>query len=177
MQKRHPLGSITGYSWSGPLPLEQSSCARSSLVTLAAAVLLVAGLPSAAAASAPEPDATRATAESVDVFQTGGDVHYSSTPPPTISAHGWWLDKDSGGAKAKVTVELQILTGGCRHTVATGSKTVKQGGGSSRRANARKTCVGSKATTWRSRVDVDIIGVADSPNKLETPGKTFNCGV
>ncbi|MER5779273.1 hypothetical protein ABT144_34310 [Streptomyces sp. NPDC002039] len=24
---------------------------------------------------------------------------------------------------------------------------------------------------------MDIIGVADSPNKLETPGKTFNCGV
>ncbi|MET9607372.1 hypothetical protein ABZZ17_20225 [Streptomyces sp. NPDC006512] len=149
-----------------------------SLITLASAVLFVAGLPSAAAASAPEPDATRATAESVDVFQTGGDaVHYSSTPPPAISAHGWWLDKDSGGAKAKVTVELQILTGGRWHTVASGSKIVKQGGGSSRRANARKACVGTKATTWRSRVDVDIIGVADSPNKLETPGKTFNCGV
>ncbi|MEU9035168.1 hypothetical protein AB0D45_09670 [Streptomyces sp. NPDC048352] len=51
------------------------------------------------------------------MFQTGGDaVHYSSTPPPTISAHGWWLDKDSGGAKAKVTVEIQILTGGRWHT-------------------------------------------------------------
>ncbi|MER5778356.1 hypothetical protein ABT144_29500 [Streptomyces sp. NPDC002039] len=110
--------------------------------------------------------------------QTGGDaVHYFSTPPPTISAHGWWLDKDSGGAKAEVTVGLQILTGGRRHTVATGSKTVRQGGGSSRRANARKTCVGTKATTWRSRVDVDIIGVADSSNKLEPLGKTFNCGV
>ncbi|MFD6464866.1 hypothetical protein [Streptomyces goshikiensis] len=147
-----------------------------SLVTLAAAVTLVAGPSSAAAA--PEPDVPRATAESVDVFQTGGDaVHYSSTPPPTISAHGWWLDKDSGGAKAKVTVELQILTGSRWHTVATGSKTVKQGGGSSRRANARKTCAGTKATVWRSRVDVDIIGVADSPNKLETSGKTFHCGV
>ncbi|MEU9416037.1 hypothetical protein [Streptomyces sp. NPDC048272] len=152
-------------------------CAKS-LVTLAAAVLLVAGLPSAAEASAPEQAVARATAESVDVFQTGGDaVHYSSTPPATISAHGWWLDQDSGGAKAKVTVELQILTGGRWHTVTTGSKTVKQGGGSSRRANARKACVGTKATTWRSRVDVDIIGVADSPNKLETPGKPFNCGV
>lgn len=112
------------------------------------------------------------------IFQTAGDaVHYSSTPPPTISAHGWWLDKDSGGAKAKVTVELQIHSGGNWRTVATGSKTVKQGGGSSRRANARKTCVGTKATRWRSRVDVDIIGVADSPNRLETPAKTFNCGV
>jgi hypothetical protein len=105
-------------------------------------------------------------------------VHYSSTPPPTISAHGWWIDKNSGGSKAKVTVEMQIQEkDGDWRTMATGSKTVKQGGGSSRRANARKTCVGTKKTKWRSRVDVDIIGVADSPNKLETPSKIFNCGV
>ncbi|XUL89127.1 hypothetical protein ACQ86D_22865 [Streptomyces galilaeus] len=124
------------------------------------------------AASVPGPS------DPVEVFQTGGDyVHFSSTPPATASAHGWWLDSDSRGAKAKVTVDLQVKDGGHWHTVATGHKTVKQGGGSARRANARFTCVGTKKTTWRSVVDVDIIGVADSPNKLETPAKTYRCGV
>ncbi|MFE3073584.1 hypothetical protein [Streptomyces sp. NPDC059247] len=149
---------------------------RAKCLILAAFLLLAASTPTPAWALGRVPGAP--SPEPVDVFQTGGDaVHYSSTPPPTISAHGWWLDRDSGGAKAKVTVELQIQSGGSWRTVATGSKTVKQGGGSARRANARKTCVGTRSTTWRSRVDVDIIGVADSPNKLETPGKTFNCGV
>ncbi|MFI5755450.1 hypothetical protein [Streptomyces sp. NPDC051569] len=149
---------------------------RAKFLIMAASVLLATSAPTSASALGPEPSASQA--QSVDVFQTGGDaVHYSSTPPPTISAHGWWLDRDSGGAKAKVTVELQMQSGGSRRTVATGSKTVKQGGGSARRANARKTCVGTKAAKWRSRVDVDIIGAADSPNKLETPGKTFNCDV
>ncbi|WP_026249031.1 hypothetical protein [Streptomyces sp. LaPpAH-108] len=148
------------------------------LVSLVAA--LVGGFSSAPPAWADEPGpagSASARSGSVDGFLTGGDsVHYSSTPPPTISAHGWWLDRNSGGHKARVTVELQVLDRGVHwRTVAKGSKVVKQGGGSSRRANARKTCEGSARTKWRSRVDVDIIGVADSPNKLTTPAKTFRC--
>ncbi|MBD0707275.1 hypothetical protein BU197_02255 [Streptomyces sp. CBMA291] len=114
----------------------------------------------------------------VGVFFTAGDrVHISSTPPITASAHGWWIDPDGGSAKAKVTVELQVeKSGGGWRTVATGSKTVKQGGGSSRRANARKTCVGGAQTKWRSRVDVDIIGEADTPEKLVTPTQVLACG-
>ncbi|MFM9442094.1 hypothetical protein [Streptomyces acidiscabies] len=118
------------------------------------------------------------TSDPVDVFYTGGDdVHFSSTPPPTVSAHGWWIDENSGDAKAKVTVKLQVKErNGSWRTVTTGTKTVKQGGGSARRANARKTCVGTASTTWRSEVDVDIIGVADSPDKLVTPVRTYACG-
>ncbi|MGV9337906.1 hypothetical protein [Streptomyces sp. NPDC003688] len=149
------------------------------LVTLAAA--LVGGLSAAPPAWADTPGpvvSASGRSGSVDGFLTAGDsVHYSSTPPPTISAHGWWLDKNSGGHKAKVTVELQVQDRGDHwRTVARGSKVIKQGGGSSRRANARKTCVGDARTKWRSRVDVDIIGVADSPNKLTTPAKSFSCG-
>ncbi|MEU8887065.1 hypothetical protein [Streptomyces sp. NPDC048442] len=146
------------------------------LTTLVA--VLATGIPLSSPAWADQPTPA-ASQQAPDVFFTGGDaVHYSSTPPATISAHGWWIDKNSGGAKAKVTVELQIQKsdGGWR-TVATGSKNIKQGGGSARRANARKTCVGAKKTKWRSRVDVDIIGSFDSPDKLITPAKTFNCGV
>lgn len=141
---------------------------RAQCLFMAVSVLLAAGTATPARALGLLPDISRAG--SVDVFQTGGDaVHYSSTPPPTISAHGWWLDRDSGSTKARVTVELQIRSGGSWRTVATGSKTVKQGGGSARRANARRTCAGTRATRWRSRVDVDVVGVADSSSRLETP--------
>jgi len=93
------------------------------------------------------------------------------------SAHGWWVDENSGDAKAKVTVKLQVKErNGSWRTVTTGTKTVEQGGGSARRANARKTCAGTASTTWRSEVDVDIIGVADSPDKLVTPVKAYACG-
>jgi hypothetical protein len=149
--------------------------------TLMAALATGPLLSSPAHAADPEPRPAASVpnpSDPVEVFQTGGDyVHFSSTPPATASAHGWWLDSNSRGAKAKVTVDLQVKEGGHWHTVATGHKTVKQGGGSARRANARFTCVGTKKTTWRSVVDVDIIGVADSPNKLETPPKTYRCGV
>lgn len=156
-----------------------------SLAVTALTVALVAGLtswPSPAWAEGPTPSPTPSEshrADPVGVFLTRGDkVHFSSTPPPTISAHGWWLDPSAGDLRAKVTVELQVKQrNGDWRTVATGSKTVRQGGGSARRANVRKSCVGTATTTWRSRVDVDIIGVADSPGKLLTAAYDYGCGV
>ena len=111
-------------------------------------------------------------------FITNGDrVHVSSTPPATASGHGWWLKISGSGTKAKVTVVLQAKDrNGTWHNVATGSKIVKPGGGSSRRANARKTCTNiNRYTTWRSVIDVDIIGVADSADKAYTPEMNFFC--
>lgn len=153
---------------------------RTKSMTATALVVMIAfGAPfsSPAWAGEPGPGVVRQETPGNPVFQTGGDyVHFSSTPPPTVSAHGWWLSSDGG--KAKVTVELQIKkSGGGWRTVTTGSKTVKQGGGSSRRTNARLICVTTERTTWRSRVDVDIIGEADTPDKLETPGRVYPCGV
>ncbi len=147
------------------------------VVTLLTAIAI--GLPASSTAVADQTTPTYTSKAPAEVFETGGDrVHVSSTPPRTASAHGWWRDKSAGNTKAKVTVELQVQkSDGSWRTVATGSKTVKQGGGSSRRANARKTCVGAKKTKWRSRVDVDIIGQFDTPNKLITPATEFNCGV
>ncbi|MCX4730480.1 hypothetical protein [Streptomyces sp. NBC_01363] len=54
---------------------------------------------------------------------------------------------------------------------ATGSKA-----SSTHRANARKTCEGRKKTQWRSLIDVDVIGEADSPEKAVTATMTSNCG-
>jgi hypothetical protein len=114
------------------------------------------------------------------VFISDGDrVHVSSTPPPTASGHGWWKKISGPGTKAKVTVTLQARPAGTStwHDVATGSKTVKSGGGSGKRATARKTCTNLiQKTEWRSVIDVDIIGVADSPEKATTKAATLWCG-
>ncbi|MGW2183887.1 hypothetical protein ACWCXX_39110 [Streptomyces sp. NPDC001732] len=114
-------------------------------------------------------------------FVTDGDhVHVSSTPPARASAHGWWLDPlgKHKSAKAKVTIWLQTRHGGTWKTVASGSKSVKAGGkgASSRRANARKECENRDRTKWRSVIDVDLIGIADSPEKAVTKTVTLSCG-
>lgn len=49
-------------------------------------------------------------------------------------------------------------------------------GASSRRANARKTCENRDKTQWRSVIDVDLIGIADSPEKAVTKTVTLSCG-
>ncbi|MFI0774831.1 hypothetical protein [Streptomyces sp. NPDC021212] len=61
--------------------------------------------------------------------------------------------------------------------MARGQKNVTSGGGSSRRANVRKTCVNAQKRQWRSLIDVDIIGVSDSPEKAVTKAVTVRCGL
>jgi hypothetical protein len=168
---------------------------------LSTAALLLAAVPAAHAADASAPaDAStdrlvaapaegrtgdqaqgrQHRAPSAGVFITDGDrVHVSSTPPPTASGHGWWKKISGPGTKAKVTVTLQARPYGASgwRDVATGSKTVKSGGGAGKRATARKTCTNLiQKTEWRSVIDVDIIGVADSPEKVSTKAATLFCG-
>ncbi|MFE3140694.1 hypothetical protein [Streptomyces scopuliridis] len=144
---------------------------RKALVLSAAVTTLLAGTSFAPAyAEAAEPG----------VIITDGDrVHVSSTPPPTASAHGWWKKVSGPGDKARVTIDLQVKNAdGSWRTVATGSKVVKPGGGSARRANARKQCVNVNRTIhWRSVIDVDIIGVVDSPEKAVTATQSLRCAV
>ncbi|RII08551.1 hypothetical protein DSC45_33080 [Streptomyces sp. YIM 130001] len=142
--------------------------ARILITSAAAAALLVGGL--AAPASA---------APSAGAFVTNGDrVHVSSTPPRTASAHAWWIKINGPGTKAKVTIWLEMKsTGGKWHAVSKGAKTVKSGGGSARRAVARKKCSNSKPRMWRTKIDVDIVGVADSPEKVYTKAVKVKCAV
>ncbi|MEV0847570.1 hypothetical protein AB0J21_17155 [Streptomyces sp. NPDC049954] len=72
-------------------------------------------------------------------------------------------------------MKLQVVEAGAWHTVATAGETVAQGGGAGKRTTARKPCSSTKSTTWRSVVDVDIIGTGDSPNKLYTPAVKRTC--
>ena len=114
------------------------------------------------------------------LFRTMGDhVHISSSPPRTASAHGWWVKIGGSGSRAKVTIWLQAKDwrDGKWKTVAKDVETVRQGGGSVARANARFTCRGIVARVeWRSVVDVDLIGVLDDDRRLTTPTKTLYCG-
>lgn len=101
-------------------------------------------------------------------YETDGDYpHRSGTD---VSAHGWWHRYSAScPTYADVTVWLQQYwcdAWGCRWiTRATGSKRVLPGGGSGRRATARKYCDTSQYTGWRNVVDVDLVGVSDPADK------------
>ncbi|MEW1750204.1 hypothetical protein [Streptomyces angustmyceticus] len=134
----------------------------------------------APATAAPAPVmAVPATASGAGVFITNGDrVHISSTPPRTASAHAWWTHVSGPGTKAKVTIWLQMKSGRTWHSVAKNAKNLKSGnGGSARRVVARKKCANSSRHQWRTMIDVDLIGVADSPEKAYTKPVTVKCGV
>lgn len=104
-------------------------------------------------------------------------VHVSKTPPRTASVHGWWRDphRNYVGKVATTTVKLQLRVGSKWRTVDTGKKVAYSGGGSGRRATARKRCNSSQPRYWRSVVDVDIIGVWDAPNTLTSPSQIIRC--
>lgn len=160
---------------------------RRSLLSAVVAVVMSVGLATPPAAAASDAAVTSDgavtsddAASEVGAFVTDGDhVHVSSTPPPTASGHGWWLDpfNKHRSVKATVTVWLQAKDGGRWVTVAKGARRVKSGGGSSRRADARKRCENRERTQWRSVIDVDLIGIPDSPEKAVTTTVTLACGV
>ena len=108
------------------------------------------------------------------------DQVHIDTNPLEASVHGWWQDKEKNfvGKKAKVVVELQYKKNGRWKTVATGSKDkIYSGGGRGKRANARIKCKSRNMGTWRSKVDVDIIGVWDSPGKTTSPEQKRACSL
>jgi hypothetical protein len=115
-----------------------------------------------------------------NVFQTLGDaVHLSSTPPPAMSAHGWWRRISGPATQARVTVQIQQHWGGWVSVGSPGVATVRSGGGAGNRATARVGChqYAGRTYTYRSIVDVDIIGYNDTPEKLYTPARETNCSV
>lgn len=119
---------------------------------------------------APYPGGALPAAESGNI--TAGSCTYrQAVDNPHVTAgessvHGWWIN--AGGtcpSKANVDVYLQgyWCDGfGCSWiTVADGSGDYYAGGGSGRRANARRACSGTSTVGWRGYVDVDLIGVND----------------
>ncbi|MER7396908.1 hypothetical protein ABT381_15510 [Streptomyces sp. NPDC000151] len=125
----------------------------------------------------------RAAAEA-GVFITDGDrVHISSNKKEgrVASAHGWWRKINGPGTKAKVTVWLQVKakSGNKWHSVSKKSSNVKSANkrSSKPRTTARKKCSNKQSRQWRTVIDVDIIGVNDSPEKAYTKPVKVRCGV
>jgi len=94
-----------------------------------------------------------------------------------MSAHGWWVRVTGRATLARVTVQIQQHWGGWVNVGQRGNKVVRSGGGSGNRATARTRChrYKGKTYTYRSVVDVDIIGYPDDPNKLRTRPANTNC--
>jgi hypothetical protein len=107
-------------------------------------------------------------------FRMEGDyVHISIGD---ASGHGWWVNIDCDATQAIVTIQLQqYINGSWEDAGSPGQKTVYSGGGSANRAVARAFCNNSAATQWRSEIDVDVIGILDTPGKYYTPTRSLYC--
>lgn len=120
------------------------------------------------------------------LFTTDGDyVHISTSNPGGprgASGHGWWYVNPGvvgeAPTEADVTVQLQINLNGWVDAGEPGRERTRQGtGGSANRANAFVACSNSRSHLWRSIIDVDLVGFADSPNQKITEARSIGCGV
>lgn len=156
-------------------------------LAVAVSLVLAASLASAASpamaeeSTTTEPTEAAVSAKGAGVFETGGDhVHYSATDykgHKVLSAHGWWNKYSGSGSKAKVTVWIQY-----KKTKKSSWRTVEKKVGKvkpkniyKQRVTAREVCSSRSPRYWRSVVDVDIIGVADTPEKLHTKTVKRRC--
>ncbi|MFJ2442365.1 MULTISPECIES: hypothetical protein [unclassified Streptomyces] len=114
----------------------------------------------------------------IGAFLTGGDnVHFSHTVAKTVNAHGWWKRLSGPATKAKVTVKLQVESGSGWKTLTTDVKTVYSGGGSGKRAAAAWKCTNLiQKKSFRSVIDVDLVGYPDDDNKKITDTQSLYCG-
>ncbi|MER7513427.1 hypothetical protein ACIP46_37735 [Streptomyces lavendulae] len=117
------------------------------------------------------------SAAEVCVFETRGDYVHVSSSAFEASGHGWWVNGNCPTTTAVVTVQLQeyYSDGVWRNVGSKGKSTVRSGGGSQGRATGRGPCKSSAVTSWRSVVDVDLVGLSDSPEKLVTAGRDLAC--
>ncbi|MGI9092338.1 MAG: hypothetical protein ACR2FF_02595 [Mycobacteriales bacterium] len=91
--------------------------------------------------------------------------HYTA---PDVSGHGWWTKGNCSGSTATVYNCLyEYYTDGYWYRKACSpKKTLKPGGGSAQRTNARVTCNSTGETiSWRNQVDVDVNGENDTPEE------------
>ncbi|MFR9806433.1 hypothetical protein ACL02T_29715 [Pseudonocardia sp. RS010] len=110
-------------------------------------------------------------------FTTNGDyVHVSSGD---ASGHGWWVNGDCDTEYATVTVTLQeYFADGTWHDISEGEATVLSGGGRGKRATARATCEDTSfMASWRTVVDVDLVGIIDDSTTLTTDYQDLPCAV
>jgi len=114
-------------------------------------------------------------------FTTEVDNVHASRTQGDVSVHGGWrhTSRFNGICPEYADVTVQLQAGwhdrwGRRFiTIDQNTARIRQGFTSSgrRRVNARFTCPSEVPTAWRAVVDVDLVGVIDSPGKKYTiPG-------
>ncbi|MEH1165503.1 hypothetical protein V6V47_08960 [Micromonospora sp. CPCC 205539] len=111
-------------------------------------------------------------------FVTDGDYVHKTGNDAT--GHGWWININcASGTRATVKIWLEeYYSDGSWRVKGSGSKSpVYSGSGSANRANARATCQSSAVVSWRSRIDVDLIGQVDSPEQAVTAVRELPCAV
>ncbi|WP_329109503.1 hypothetical protein OG792_12115 [Micromonospora sp. NBC_01699] len=112
------------------------------------------------------------------LFISDGDFVHKTGNDAT--GHGYWGNINCpAGTRAKVTIWLEeYYDDGSWRVKGEGEKSpVYAGGGSANRANARATCQGTAQVSWRSRIDVDLIGQVDSSEQAVTETRNLACVV
>lgn len=113
-------------------------------------------------------------------FVTDGDYVHMSSTPGDVSGHGWWTTRTCPPEwQAWVLVDLQEYwsDGSWRPEGDEGVAILRPknyGGGVS---NGRGHCDTRGMAAWRSIIDVDIIGHADSPDKAITVYHNLPCRI
>lgn len=158
-------------------------------VTAATGLVLALGTAPQTATAAPvvttvqgQQQAPRTAKGPIGVFATGGDrVHISKEKykgHSVASAHGWWVKGSAKATKADVTVWIQYKPKGSNkwRTVETKKQRIKAKAGKNKaRVTAREVCSSHSPRQFRSVVDVDLVGYADSSEKLYTKAVTLKC--
>lgn len=171
---------------------------RASVVVCCAALVSLGALPANAEASSPPPLSTESPGFYFAPAPGGGVTPMASSGPITAgsctytqevdnphitgeaSVHGYWKVV-SGTCPSKANVEVWLQAYGCDPfvcgwvTVAHGEGDYYAGGGSGKRANARRTCATTATTGWRGYVDVDLIGASDPSGYTYGPGVNLAC--
>ena len=116
-------------------------------------------------------------------YETRGDYPHKSTSRGSgneVSAHGWWwtdtISKCPSKAKVEVSLEVYICAYDRENQrrycywreINRNDNTIYPGGGSNRRTVVRKDCVHNREEiTFRTFIDVDLVGVWDGRGKLK----------
>lgn len=107
-------------------------------------------------------------------------VDYAHKSGGDVSTHGWW--NDNGGScplYANVDVWLQAYycdSWGCGFvTVAYDSKDKRARNIWNEKLNVRKACNATHNVSWRSQVDVDLIGQSDPGGRTTSPSQVIFC--
>ena len=111
-------------------------------------------------------------------YETKGDYPHRSSTGFAVSAHGWWLDRSPGEcpeyADVRVTLQARVCEHYGTHTEICSWDTlgepaverIRAGGGSGKRTTARHDCASDQAVSYRSIIDVDLVGIWDGPGRL-----------